>query len=58
MSTEEFEAKSLPKEEWNAQRNFHDGDKTVVGRKLVRVDVLFGSHLIFQDGKTLLNILT
>ena len=57
MSTEEFETKSLPKEEWNAKRNSLNGDKTGVGHKFVSVGVSFGSRMIVQDGKTSFNVL-
>ena len=56
MSTEEFEKKLFPQEEWSAQRHSLHGVKTDVGNKLVSVNIPFGSRAIVQYGKTLFNI--
>ena len=55
MSTEEFEKKSLPQEEWNAQRNSLHGDKTDVEDEFVSVNIPLDSRAIVQGGKKLFN---
>ena len=55
MNAEEFEKKLFSLEEQNRQRNSPHGDKINVTNKFVNVNVPFGSRVLVQDGKMLLD---